>query len=91
MALATDYDCWHEGHDDVSVEAVLAIIQKNVTTARQIIKESVQEIAAGWQTSDCKCDESLKYAIMTNKDLIPEQTRRDLEPLLGKYIGTTGG
>ncbi len=91
VALATDYDCWHEGHEDVSVEAVIAIIQQNVNTARQIIKETVLEIAAGWQTSDCSCDESLKYAIMTNKELIPEQTRRDLEPFLGKYLGIVDG
>ena len=87
VALATDYDCWHEGHDDVSVEAVIAIIQQNVNTARQIIKEAVLEIAAGWQTTDCGCGEALKYAIMTTKELIPEQTRKDLEPLLGKYLG----
>lgn len=87
VALATDYDCWHEGHDDVSVEAVIAIIQQNVNAARQIIKEAVLEIAAGWQTTDCGCGEALKYAIMTTKELIPEQTRKDLEPLLGKYLG----
>ncbi len=86
VALATDYDCWHEGHEDVSVEAVIAIIQQNVNTARQIIKEAVLEIAAGWQTTDCNCGESLKYAIMTTKEMIPEQTRKDLEPLLGKYL-----
>jgi 5'-methylthioadenosine phosphorylase len=87
VALATDYDCWHDGHDDVSVEAVIAIIQQNVSAARQIIKEAVQEIAAGWQATDCSCDEALKYAIMTTKDLIPEQVRKDLDPLLGKYLG----
>lgn len=87
VALATDYDCWHEGHEDVSVEAVIAIIQQNVNTARQIIKEAVLEIAAGWQTTDCSCDEALKYAIMTTKELIPAQTRNNLEPLLGKYLG----
>ena len=87
IALATDYDCWHEGHDDVSVEAVIAIIQQNVNMARQIIKEAVLEIAAGWQTTDCSCDEALKYAIMTTKELIPEQTCKNLAPLLEKYLG----
>ncbi|MCF6179032.1 MAG: S-methyl-5'-thioadenosine phosphorylase [Geopsychrobacter sp.] len=87
VALATDYDCWHEGHEDVSVEAVIAIIQQNVSTARQIIQAAVQEIAAQWQSSDCNCAESLQYAIMTDKDLIPAQTRKDLAPLLDKYLG----
>ena len=45
VALATDYDCWHEGHDDVSVDAVVAIIKQNVATARQIIRESVRSMA----------------------------------------------
>lgn len=87
LALATDYDCWHEGHEDVSVEAVIAIIQQNVNTARRIIREAVLEIAAGWQATDCHCDEALKYAIMTASELIPAQTRQDFEPLLGKYLG----
>ena len=83
VALATDYDCWHDGHDDVSVEAVLEIIRQNVATARNIIKR-----AAGTLSSkpECGCGESLKYAIMTDRDLIPEQVRRDLEPILGKYL-----
>jgi len=86
LALATDYDCWHEGHDDVSVEAVIAIIQQNVAMAKRIIKEAVAEIAAGWQTRDCGCDEALKFAIMTSPDLIPAQTRKNLAPLIGKYL-----
>jgi 5'-methylthioadenosine phosphorylase len=87
VALATDYDCWHEGHEDVSVEAVIAIIQQNVNTARQIIKEAVKDISANAQSSDCHCDEALKYAIMTTRELIPSQTLKDLDPLLGKYFG----
>jgi len=91
VALATDYDCWHEGHEDVSVEAVIAIIQQNVNTALEIIKEAVQEIAASWNASDCHCDESLKYAIMTSRELIPDQTRKDLDLLLGKYLEKVEG
>jgi len=83
VALATDYDCWHDGHDDVTVEAVLEIIRQNVAMARNIIKH-----AAGALSSQprCTCGESLKYAIMTDRDLIPAQTREDLEPILGKYL-----
>jgi len=87
VALATDYDCWHQGHDDVSVEAVIAIIHQNVSMARQIILQAVQTIAAEWQVADCQCDEALKFAVMTAKELIPAQTRKDLDPLLGKYLG----
>jgi 5'-methylthioadenosine phosphorylase len=84
VALATDYDCWHDGHDDVTVEAVLAIIKQNVNMARDIIKKAVNALSAAPQ---CACGESLKYAIMTDRSLIPEQTCKDLELILGKYLG----
>ena len=83
VALATDYDCWHEGHEDVTVEAILAIIQQNVAMARTIIKQAVAELS---QAPLCTCGESLQFAIMTDQALIPEETRRDLRPIIGKYI-----
>ena len=86
VALATDYDCWHEGHDDVSVDAVIAIIQQNVATARQIIKTAAETLVKQRQQRECACAEALKYAIMTDKSLIPEETKAALEPLLGKYL-----
>lgn len=86
VALATDYDCWHEGHDDVSVDAVIAIIRQNVATARQIIKTAAEKIVEQRSDRGCACAEALKYAIMTETSLIPEDTRTALEPLLGKYL-----
>jgi 5'-methylthioadenosine phosphorylase len=83
VALATDYDCWHEGHEDVTVEAILAIIQQNVAMARTIIKQAVAELSPA---PLCTCGESLQFAIMTDQALIPEETRRDLRPIIGKYI-----
>ena len=83
VALATDYDCWHQGHDDVTVEAVLEIIRQNVSMARDIIKRATAALSS---KPECGCGESLKYAIMTDRDLIPEQVRKDLEPVLGKYL-----
>lgn len=83
VALATDYDCWHDSHEDVTVEAVLTIIKQNVAMARDIIKRAVQGLAA---VPGCACGESLKFALMTDQSLIPEQTRMDLEPIIGKYL-----
>jgi 5'-methylthioadenosine phosphorylase len=83
VALATDYDCWHDGHDDVTVEAVLTIIKQNVAMARNIIKQAVRTLSS---EAGCECGESLKFAIMTDRSLIPEQTRKDLDPILGKYL-----
>ena len=83
VALATDYDCWHNSHEDVSVEAVLAIIKQNVAMARNIIKHAARSLST---VPQCECGDSLQYAIMTDRSLIPEQTRKDLDPILGKYL-----
>lgn len=83
IALATDYDCWHETHDDVSVEAVIAIIEQNVATARTIIKTAARRLD---KQPGCACGGALEYAIMTQKDLIPESTRKNLQPIIGKYL-----
>lgn len=86
VALATDYDCWHEVHDDVSVESVIAIIQQNVATAKEIIKIAVEMIVQQRQQRTCPCAESLKFAIMTEKSLIPAETLQALDPIIGKYM-----
>ena len=86
VALATDYDCWHEGHDDVSVEAVIAVIHQNVATAREIIKSAASRIVQQRQQRNCACAEALKFTIMTDKNLIPTDTQQALEPIIGKYL-----
>jgi 5'-methylthioadenosine phosphorylase len=83
VALATDYDCWHDAHDDVSVEAILAIIRQNVATARNIIKQAAHVLS---QPPTCACGEALKYAIMTDPARIPAQARKDLDLLIGRYL-----
>jgi len=83
VALATDYDCWHQEHEDVSVEAVIAIIQQNVATARNIIRKAVNRLS-GVRT--CTCGEALKYAIMTRKDLIPKETAARLDVIMGQNL-----
>lgn len=83
IALATDYDCWHQTHDDVSIDAILEIIRNNVAMARRIIREAVLSLAA---PPSCACGEALKYAIITDPAVIPADTRRDLEPLIGRHL-----
>ncbi|ALC15977.1 methylthioadenosine phosphorylase [Desulfuromonas soudanensis] len=83
VALATDYDCWHQEHDDVSVEAVIAIIQQNVATARNIIRKAVNRLSG---VRGCACGEALKYAIMTRKDLIPQETIDRLDLIMGQNL-----
>ncbi len=86
VALATDYDCWHEGHADVSVDAVVAIIKQNVATARNIIKAAAKAMVAQQRGRACACASALQYAIMTDPARIPEQTYAALQPLIGKYV-----
>jgi len=83
VALATDYDCWHEEHEDVSVEAVIAIMRQNVATARRIVAETVRRLRGD---RACACGEALRYAIMTAPDRIPAATRKKLELLLDGYL-----
>ncbi len=83
IALSTDYDCWHEVHEDVSIEAVLAIIRSNVAIAKKIIRDTVKGLKEG---RDCACGESLKHAIISDRRLIPVETRENLDLIIGKYI-----
>jgi 5'-methylthioadenosine phosphorylase len=86
IALATDYDCWHDGHDDVSVEAVIAIIKQNVAIAKSIIGDAVGRIVDQRCERGCECPDALRFAIMTDKSMIPAATAAALEPLLGRYL-----
>jgi 5'-methylthioadenosine phosphorylase len=86
IALATDYDCWHDDHEDVSVDAVIAIIKQNVSTAKNIIKNAVERIVAERSERNCTCVDALKYAVMTDESLFPAETAKTLKPLLGRYL-----
>jgi 5'-methylthioadenosine phosphorylase len=84
IALATDYDCWHESHEDVSIEAIVAIIKQNVAVARSIIKTAVPNVG---RSRDCLCGSSMQNAIITDQSVIPAQTKRNLAEIVGKYLG----
>ena len=83
IALSTDYDCWHESHDDVTIEAILRIIQQNVVMAKNIIRLAVAEIG---DERRCHCGSAMQYAVITERSAIPEATRLKLEPIVGKYL-----
>ncbi|EAT16227.1 S-methyl-5'-thioadenosine phosphorylase [Desulfuromonas acetoxidans] len=83
VALATDYDCWHQDHDDVSVEAVIEVIHQNVAMAKKIVAEAATLIG---EKKACGCGEALKYAVMTDPGQIPAATRQRLDLLLGHYL-----
>jgi 5'-methylthioadenosine phosphorylase len=83
IALSTDYDCWHEHHDDVTVEAIIQIIHQNVAMAKSIIRQAVTDISA---ERSCACSSAMQYAIITDKAVIPAETRQKLAPIIGKYL-----
>jgi 5'-methylthioadenosine phosphorylase len=83
LALVTDYDCWHEEHDAVTVETVIENLNKNVRNAQIIMREAVRELAS--HARGCKCGDALKNAIFTSPDLWPDETRRKLEAIIKKY------
>jgi len=85
IAMSTDYDCWHEGHDDVTVEQVVRVARQNVATARQIIKAAVPRIAA--HDGPCPQSNALAGAIMTKLEAIPAERKEALAPLVSKYLG----
>ena len=81
IALATDYDCWHQEEEAVTLEAVLAIMHKNVELAQDILKEIVKMPVL---QRSCACGEAAKNAIITDRKLIPKSLKKDLEILFGK-------
>ena len=83
MALATDYDCWHESEEDVSVEAVLAVIRQNVDLAKKIVKNAIERIPDG---RGCGCVNAAQYAVMTAPEAISAEVKTRLQPLYGKYF-----
>lgn len=82
LALATDYDCWHETEEDVSVEAVLEVLRKNVTAAKDILHEVVKKIPG---QRACFCARALENAVITDPDKIPVHVKESLDLLIGKY------
>ena len=87
LALATDYDVWHESHEAVTVEAVIANLLKNVATAKEVLRAVIPAIA-GPRT--CECPTLLKSAVITSPAAFPLATRRRLDLLIGKYFAVDG-
>ncbi len=84
LAMVTDYDCWHESEEHVTVEMVVANMQANVARAKAIVKAALPRIAAS--AGECACGHALAGAIMTRPDAIPEDRRQQLDLLIGKYL-----
>jgi 5'-methylthioadenosine phosphorylase len=83
MALVTDYDCWHPDHDTVTVELIIENLTKNAATAQQVMAMAVERYAG---RQGCSCGTALATAIITRREAMPDAAKRDLAPILGKYL-----
>ncbi len=84
LALVTDYDCWHPGHDAVTVEMVIDYLNRNTAHAKKIVATAVgffREV-----TRECRCQRALQHAIQTDRSKIPPETVKKLSAILGKYF-----
>jgi 5'-methylthioadenosine phosphorylase len=83
LAMVTDYDCWKEDGAHVTVEMVIDYLHRNAEMARQIVARTLPQIPL---EPDWPCHSALKNAFLTDRKLWPARTRRELAPLLAKYL-----
>ncbi|MCK5793962.1 MAG: S-methyl-5'-thioadenosine phosphorylase, partial [Anaerolineales bacterium] len=83
IAMVTDYDCWHEEKEAVTVESLLGYLRKNSENAKKLIAETIRIMDTD---ADCECNHALESAIFTGRDHVPAETMEALGPLVGKYF-----
>jgi len=83
VAMVTDYDCWHPGHDSVSVAAIIATLNQNAANAQNVLRETIRTLS---NERSCKCGSALKHAILTDPKLVSAQAKKNLAAIIGKYI-----
>jgi 5'-methylthioadenosine phosphorylase len=83
VAMVTDYDCWHPDHDAVTVTDIIANLTKNAENACKVVAAAVAQMPS---ERKCKCGSALEHALITDRTKIPENTRRKLDLIVGKYL-----
>jgi 5'-methylthioadenosine phosphorylase len=83
LALITDYDCWHEAQESVNVEMIVANLRQNSRNAQIIIHQTVRDLT---DYRGCNCRDALEQALITDRSVIPPETKRRLELIIGKYV-----
>lgn len=84
IALVTDYDCWHESHESVTVEMIIQNLQQNSRNAQSIIRQAIKTLPS---SRSCHCGDALKHALITDRTLVPEDTRERLAHIVHRYLG----
>jgi 5'-methylthioadenosine phosphorylase len=83
IAMVTDYDCWHPDHNAVTVNDIIANLNKNAENACRVVKAAVETMPG---SRECKCRSALSHALITDRKAVPEATRRKLDLIVGKYF-----
>jgi len=83
VAMVTDYDCWREGHDSVTIDEIVAVLHQNAENAAKMVRAAVAQMP---RERSCACATALQFAVLTQHDKIPPATRERLSLLLGKYL-----
>jgi 5'-methylthioadenosine phosphorylase len=83
IALVTDYDCWHPDHENVTVDMIVSNLTANAQMAKRLMAEAVGRVPA---ERACSCGSALSTAIITAPEAVPAELRRELAPLIGKYV-----
>jgi len=83
LAMVTDYDCWHPEHDSVTVDQIFSNLSRNAATAKAVLRAAVDRLPT---PRDCECATALKFALVTRPELVPEQVKRELAPIVAKYM-----
>ena len=83
LAAVTDYDCWHETAESVTIDVIIENLRKNVDNSKKILKTAISQINID---EKCVCHEALKYAIITRPEGISKDNKKRLSLIIGKYI-----
>ncbi|MBF0240092.1 MAG: S-methyl-5'-thioadenosine phosphorylase [SAR324 cluster bacterium] len=83
IALATDYDCWHQSAEEVTIEQILKVMHANIETSRKIVARTLELLTPDFP---CSQENALKYSIVTQRDKIPEEIQKNLGIIIGKYL-----
>lgn len=83
IAMITDYDCWHPGHESVTGAQIMATLQQNAENAQKILREAIRSMP---EHRECKCGSALAHALITDPKLVPKTTKKNLAAIIGKYV-----
>ena len=84
LAMVTDYDCWHPDHESVTADQIIQNLVRNAATAKAALRAALQRVPR--EPRRCECATALRSALVTAPELVPEKVKRDLAPIIGRYM-----